>query len=130
MKQADLFIFGGLFILLLGLGDDTGKVFSADIILTVGGAFIIYGILLYLWILKKNEKFAFSFPKKVSQLPARVYLIIGVLILRIDRFLSFISDNLTLIIIQCALGIFISFYGVQRLFHERRMKRESGNIEK
>ena len=123
MNKPSTFIYSGLFILLLGFGDDKAQLIPNEVVFTCGGLALAYGIFLRLKLDKKiipgRSELEFDFRK----LPAKVYLIIGIVFIRLNRFVDFIDQNQKLNMAVTIIGIAITFYGLNLFFREKRMKR-------
>lgn len=128
MKYSQAFIYSGLFFLLLGIGDDYGKVIPSDIKIFSGIACIVYGILLHF---QKNNSFRFEkldFNWKV--LNSKIYFIVGILLIKIENFSDFFDGKFWLTVWLGVIGMAFLCYGLNLHFKEKKDKRESGNIEK
>ena len=78
MDKPSTFIYTGLFIIVLGLGDDKGRLIPNEYVWILGGLGLIYGIFLQLKLEGKifpaNAEWKFDLRK----LPSKAYIIIGV----------------------------------------------------
>ena len=129
MKTSSQLIYFGLFITLLGFGDNTGKLIPSWITFSTGGFALIYGIYLHykldnkIFSLKNDWKFDWR------KLSSKVYIVLGILILKMDRFIDFINDNFILDSLLFVIGFALMLYGLNLFFKEKRERKESGNIE-
>ena len=129
MDKPSTFIYTGLFIIVLGLGDDKGRLIPNEYVWILGGLGLIYGIFLQL---KQDGKiFPVSTEWKfdLRKLPSKAYIIIGVGLLKMNRYIDVVDQYLELNIIVTSVGALITIYGLRVFFREKRIKKESGNIE-
>ena len=129
MDKPSTFIYTGLFIIVLGLGDDKGRLIPNEYVWILGGLGLIYGIFLQLKLEGKifpaNAEWKFDLRK----LPSKAYIIIGVGLLKMNRYIDVVDQYLELNIIVTSVGALITIYGLRVFFREKRIKKESGNIE-
>jgi protein-S-isoprenylcysteine O-methyltransferase Ste14 len=129
MDKPSTFIYTGLFIIVLGLGDDKGRLIPNEYVWILGGLGLIYGIFLQLKqegkIFPANTEWKFDLRK----LPSKAYIIIGVGLLKMNRYIDVVDQYLELNIIATIVGALIMLYGLSIFFREKRIKKESGNIE-
>lgn len=129
MKNPQNYTYGGLFILILGLGSDAGSMIPAWFKIGSGLFFIVYGMYLHY---KTENRFRFDasdFNIKRSALSSKVYLVMGVLLVKANNFSTFIDDTMHLNSTLTLLGFAFLAYGLNLHFKEKKDKRESGNIE-
>ncbi|WP_282075639.1 hypothetical protein [Maribacter aquivivus] len=129
MKTSSQLIYFGLFITLLGFGDNSGKLIPSWITFLIGGLALFYGI--YLYYKAENKLFSLNNDWKFDwrALSSKVYIVIGILILRMDRFIDYINENFILDILHSVVGFALMLYGLNLFFKEKREKKGSGNIE-
>lgn len=129
MNKPSTFIYTGLFIIVLGLGDDKGRLIPNEYVWILGGLGLIYGIFLQLKqegkIFPANTEWKFDLRK----LPSKAYIIIGVGLLKMNRYVDVVDQYLELNIIVTSVGAFTMLYGLSIFFREKRIKKESGNVE-
>ncbi|MDF0708528.1 hypothetical protein [Flagellimonas okinawensis] len=129
MDKPSTFIYTGLFIIVLGLGDDKGRLIPNEYVWILGGLGLIYGIFLQLKqegkIFPANTEWKFD----IRKLPSKAYIIIGVGLLKMNRYIDVVDQYLELNIIATIVGALIMLYGLSIFFREKRIKKESGNIE-
>ncbi len=115
--------------MLLGLGDDNAQLIPNEVVLLCGGLALAYGIFLQLKLDKKIIPSRSELEFDIRKLPSKVYLIIGIVFIRLNRFVDFIDQNMEVNLAVTLIGIAITFYGLNLFFREKRINRESGNIE-
>ena len=129
MDKPSTFIYTGLFIIVLGLGDDKGRLIPNEYVWILVGLGLIYGIFLQLKqegkIFPANTEWKFDLRK----LPSKAYIIIGVGLLKMNRYVDVVDQYLELNIIISVVGALIMLYGLSIFFREKRIKKESGNVE-
>ncbi|MBC72472.1 MAG: hypothetical protein CMH47_09395 [Muricauda sp.] len=129
MDKPSTFIYTGLFIIVLGLGDDKGRLIPNEYVWILGGLGLIYGI--FLQLKQEGKIFPVSTEWKfdLRKLPSKAYIIIGVGLLKMNRYIDVVDQYLELNIIVTSVGALITIYGLRVFFREKRIKKESGNIE-
>lgn len=126
MKNPSIFIYSGLLIILLGFGDDSWKLIPSEFVFSSGVLFILYGIFLHFKLKGKLPKNKFDWKINLRNLSSKVYILIGIIILRMDRFTDIFDDRIELNITKLIIGITIILYGLSLHFKD---KRERGDIE-
>ena len=129
VKTSSQLIYFGLFIILLGLGDDTGKLIPSWVAFLAGGFALVYGTYLHYRIDNKVLSISKNWAFDWKELPSKVYIVIGILIMRMYRLIDYINENFEIMMFFFAIGISLTLYGLKLHFKEKREKRESGNIE-
>lgn len=129
MDKPSTYIYTGLFIIVLGLGDDSGRLIPNEYVWILGGLGLIYGIFLQLKLERKIFPAKTEWKFDLRKLPSKVYIIIGVGLIKMNRFIDVVDQYLELNIIVTVVGALIMLYGLSIYFREKRIKKESGNIE-
>tara|TARA_R110002096_G_scaffold187405_1_gene366705 strand:- start:1283 stop:1528 length:246 start_codon:yes stop_codon:yes gene_type:complete len=81
MKTPSLLIYFGLFIILLGFGDDTGKLIPSWVAFLTGGIALVYGTYLQYKLDDKLISFTKDWTFDRKKLSSKVYIIIGILLM-------------------------------------------------
>ena len=129
MDKPSNFIYSGLFIVLLGFGDDNGRLISNEIVLISGGLALGYGLILQMKSDNKIEPTKSPGKFEWIKLSPRIYILIGIIIARLNRIFPFVDKYSEFEIAISAIGLLIAFYGTFLFLQEKRNKKQSGNIE-
>ena len=129
MDKPSNFIYTGLFIVLLGFGDDNGRLISNEIVLISGGLTLGFGLILQMKSDNKIEPTKSPGKFEWIKLSPRIYILIGIIIARLNRIFPFVDKYSEFEIAISAIGLLIAFYGTFLFLQEKRNKKQSGNIE-
>tara|TARA_R110000751_G_scaffold130263_1_gene232244 strand:- start:995 stop:1384 length:390 start_codon:yes stop_codon:yes gene_type:complete len=129
MKTSSQLIYFGLFVILLGFGDNTGKLIPSWVSFLTGGFALIYGAFLHYKMDNKILSISKDWNFDWKTLSSKVYIIIGILLMRMNRFVDYLDEHFEVDIFFSIIGGIFAIYGLKLHFIEKREKRESGNIE-
>ncbi len=129
MDKLSNFIYSGLFIVLLGFGDDNSRLISNEIVLISGGLALGYGLILQMKSGNKIEPTKSPDKFEWTKLSPKNYILIGIIIARLNRIFPFLGKYSDWEIIISSIGLIIAFYGTYLFLQEKRKRKESGNIE-
>ncbi len=130
MKISQLSIYSGLFIIFSSLGSDIHRFIPSWLGISIGSLFVIYGVVKEFKIDKALKFNWFDYKINWLRLPSKIYIITGIFLVRIHKFVESINNSFELYLFFVIAGVLLMLYGLALHFKEKKHKKESGDIEK